>query len=71
MIETPGDTPVTMPVDELTTAAAVLLLLQVPPGDGHVNVTGAKGQKVDEPETGAGSGLLTSKKEGDTADTPP
>jgi len=31
MVELPGATPVTMPVEEFTVAAAVLLLLQVPP----------------------------------------
>ena len=49
MIETPGDTPVTMPVDELTTAAAVLLLLQVPQSVTSDNVVPQPVQPGPEP----------------------
>jgi hypothetical protein len=55
----PADTPVTTPVDNPTVATDILLLVQLPPGVGFVNVIVVPTQWLLGPELGitTGTGL--------------
>jgi hypothetical protein len=60
MVAEPGETPVTVPVDEPMVATALLLLLQVPPEVASVNVVVAPWQRtvpVEAPDIAAGNGF--------------
>lgn len=57
MMATPGETPVTTPVNIPTVATDVLLLVQVQPTVASLRVVDVPTQIVVEPVIGAGKGL--------------